>query len=63
MNQDFAAYLLTIPTAQFKSIRKAINTLVRAGVSRENAMNVVIVAHEDRFSNPSYRAVKVASVR
>lgn len=51
MNTDFAAYLLTLPSAQFKAIKKAVQVLRRAGVSTENAMNVVIVAHQDRRQN------------
>lgn len=39
---DFAAYLLTLPLAQYRRIRKAYLVLLRAGVMRDDAIHILL---------------------
>lgn len=45
----YAEYLLKVPQAELKAIKKAINVLVRAGVQREAAISTVMEAHEAKY--------------
>ena len=47
---DFAEYLLRISVTDYRKIRKAVQTLVRAGVTIDNAISTVVVAHMDRMA-------------
>jgi hypothetical protein len=61
---DFAEYLTIIPMSQVKAIRRAINVLMRAGVSRDNALNVIVSAHMRRMeSYDNNRAVTAITAR
>ena len=48
MNITHAAYLLTLPLAELKSIKRAVNILVRVGMLRDDATELVITKHQDR---------------
>ena len=45
--QDQAQYILGLPLAQYKAIKKAIGILTRAGMTREEALSHLIQAHSD----------------
>jgi len=47
---DFAGYLLTLPLAELKRIKKAVTILTRAGMNRQDAIDCIISHHSERKS-------------
>lgn len=43
---NYAEYLLTLPMAQFKAIKKAVAMLVRTGMYREDAIRIIVEQHQ-----------------
>lgn len=45
--QDQAQYILRLPLTEYKAIKKAVGILVRAGMTREEALSHLVQAHSD----------------
>lgn len=47
---DNTLYLLTLPLSTIRAIRKAVNILSRAGVTRETAIELILDQHRNRYA-------------
>lgn len=54
---EYATYLMSLPTSEFRAIKRAIRVLIRAGVEPEKALQIICDAHMQRASHRYPRTV------
>jgi hypothetical protein len=45
---NFTAYILTLSISEFRNLKRAHNTLIRAGMDAQTAIDILLPAHSDR---------------
>lgn len=48
---QYAAYLMNLPLVEFRAIKRAVRILVRAGLTPEDALQIVVEAHTRRYAD------------
>jgi hypothetical protein len=45
---DYGVYLVSLSLSEYRALRKAIAVLVRAGIPREDALQIIVTAHQNK---------------